>query len=379
MLYLSAIILAFFLSFVLLTKKRKSTADFILVIWLAVIGLHLLSFYVFSTDAALRYPITFVLAFPLPLLHGPLLYLYTINQTRGGTFKPIQLLHFVPVLLCWLLFEKYFALPTDQQIEVIRQKGVSFEWQVAVNRYAAWLSGLVYVSLSFYQLRSYRRSIVDEFSNTEKINFNWLMYLTFGMVIIWGIVIFVQQDAFIFTSAAFFVGWIAYFGIKQVQVFSQHSSPPISRQSEPTTQEESQQVVPEEPKSQRPLLTDTEATDIQERLLSLLQREQPYKDPDLTLTTLARTLSVHPNTLSRVINDREKKNFYDLVNEKRVAEFIRLSALPNSQQYTLISLAFDCGFNSKASFNRNFKKHTGQTPSEFVKQKATSAKVSFPM
>jgi AraC-like DNA-binding protein len=77
-------------------------------------------------------------------------------------------------------------------------------------------------------------------------------------------------------------------------------------------------------------------------------------------------LGVHPNYLSQIINQKEKKNFYDFVNTYRFEEFKKLIAQQKNQQYTLLSLAYDCGFSSKSSFNRYFKKATGQTPSEYT-------------
>jgi len=79
-------------------------------------------------------------------------------------------------------------------------------------------------------------------------------------------------------------------------------------------------------------------------------------------------LTVHPNNLSQVINSLENKNFNDFINEQRVEEFIKCVSDPGSRQFTLLALAFDCGFSSKASFNRNFKKYTSLSPSEYLKQ-----------
>jgi len=102
-------------------------------------------------------------------------------------------------------------------------------------------------------------------------------------------------------------------------------------------------------------------------LNQLMNEKSLYKENDLTLTELAKRLGVHPNHLSQVINEKEKKNFYHYINSLRIDEFIRLAALPNSKQYTLLGIAYDCGFNSKSSFNKQFKEHTGKTPSEFLK------------
>ena len=97
-------------------------------------------------------------------------------------------------------------------------------------------------------------------------------------------------------------------------------------------------------------------------------QEQPFKDPELTLGELAKKLSVHPNILSQVINSFENKNFYDYINNLRIEEFKKLTQQPDSKKYTLLSLAFECGFNSKTAFNRNFKKAMSMSPTEYLAQ-----------
>ena len=44
--------------------------------------------------------------------------------------------------------------------------------------------------------------------------------------------------------------------------------------------------------------------------------------------------------------------------------------LKNADEATLLGMAFDCGFNSKATFNRAFKKFTGVSPKEFQEKSA---------
>jgi AraC-like DNA-binding protein len=82
---------------------------------------------------------------------------------------------------------------------------------------------------------------------------------------------------------------------------------------------------------------------------------------------LAQKLKTNTSVLSATINSNFGKNFNDFVNEYRVKEFKKQIKLPQNQNYTLLAVAFDCGFNSKATFNRAFKKFTGQSPSRFEK------------
>jgi len=65
----------------------------------------------------------------------------------------------------------------------------------------------------------------------------------------------------------------------------------------------------------------------------------------------------------------ESKTFYDFINGKRIEEFKRIVALPENQKYTLLALAYDCGFNSKTAFYIDFKSATGQSPIQCLKQR----------
>jgi AraC-like DNA-binding protein len=97
-------------------------------------------------------------------------------------------------------------------------------------------------------------------------------------------------------------------------------------------------------------------------------KDKAYRKSDLSIDDLASKLKIHHNYLSQVINEREKKNFYEFVNHFRLEEFKKLLSEPKNRNYTLLALAFECGFNSKSSFNRYFKKSTGKTPSEYFSE-----------
>ncbi|HEY0680226.1 MAG TPA: helix-turn-helix domain-containing protein, partial [Chitinophagaceae bacterium] len=107
---------------------------------------------------------------------------------------------------------------------------------------------------------------------------------------------------------------------------------------------------------------------IHRELDRLMLSEKIFKKEELSLAQLAEMLDVHPNNLSQVINTYENKNFYDYINTLRVEEFKTLVLLPENDRFTILSLAFECGFNSKTAFNRNFKKITGLSPSEYLKE-----------
>lgn len=101
-------------------------------------------------------------------------------------------------------------------------------------------------------------------------------------------------------------------------------------------------------------------------LLAYMESERPYLDPDLSLNDLARRLKTNTSILSPVINVGTGKNFNDFVNQYRVDAFKRQALDPANGHLSLLGIALDCGFNSKATFNRAFRKLTGQSPREFV-------------
>lgn len=104
--------------------------------------------------------------------------------------------------------------------------------------------------------------------------------------------------------------------------------------------------------------------EIGQALVALMQKEQLYKRPELTLSMVAEQLDIKPYLLSRAIKEVFQVKFSDYINNLRVAEVQRLIADPQNEHYTLLSLAMDAGFNSKSSFNRAVKKHLGISPSE---------------
>jgi AraC-like DNA-binding protein len=107
-----------------------------------------------------------------------------------------------------------------------------------------------------------------------------------------------------------------------------------------------------------------------EKLLRLMADEQPWLEPELTLTELAHRLRTHPALLSKVINAGCGQNFNDFVNTYRVDEARRKLADARFAHYSLVGVALESGFNSKSTFNRVFKKLLGQAPSELMRPKS---------
>lgn len=104
-----------------------------------------------------------------------------------------------------------------------------------------------------------------------------------------------------------------------------------------------------------------------ERLDELMRTEKLYTNPELKIADLAATLHTTTHLLSYLFNHHLNRNYYDFLNDYRIEEFKRLVASEEYAKYTLAALAELCGFSSRASFFRYFKKATGITPNEYIR------------
>ncbi|MDW7693004.1 helix-turn-helix domain-containing protein [Flammeovirgaceae bacterium SG7u.111] len=117
-----------------------------------------------------------------------------------------------------------------------------------------------------------------------------------------------------------------------------------------------------------PVLSASELEVFKVALLEVMEEKQPYLSPELSLRSLAETIQLHPNKLSRLLNEEIGKNFNDFINDYRLKAFQAKAINPTNNHLTLLGLAFESGFNSKSVFNDFFKKTTGLTPKAWVKE-----------
>ena len=120
-----------------------------------------------------------------------------------------------------------------------------------------------------------------------------------------------------------------------------------------------------ENKPEKQSLADTEIRRCFECLNHLMEEEKVFRNPDLTLPNLAKMLSISRCMLSKIINDYYKMNFYDYINKYPIEEVKKLLLDPERSYITIMAIAAEAGFKSKASFNRAFKKFTLMTPSQY--------------
>lgn len=359
---------AFFFLALLVQKRSKQFHDRILIFWLLYLGLATF-LYAFTNEFLSISQLVKTAIISLFLLHGPFLYLYVSGLTlRKIHFKTKDLVHFVPFVafILFLLiasrFPSYSAgITVDHYSENVVKPPLLFIFFLVLTV----ISGPLYFYRSYKKFQKSKNSLLNY--SSQEVNLEWLGKLIYIFGIVWTvlIVIAIAHHIFhlfsmdfcingLFLSLAAFIILIGYFGFKQKDIFISFSS-----------EEELEIPAESELKYAATKMEGTELNQCCNMVSQFMKTNRPYLDSDLTLPKLADELKVSTHHLSQVINEVHGKNFFNFINVYRVEEVKRKIQDPKYQDYSLLGIAYESGFNSKSAFNRVFKNITGTTPSTY--------------
>lgn len=362
---------------VLMFKKGKKREDFIFLGWIAVTLLQI-TFYQITIYRFDIHGLWAVLSFGLPLLGGPLLFLYILALTgHKATWLSISAhlsvyLIFVAVLMVFqqsssirlIATNGYFPLPENAPL-----------W---MQYYAIPLaiSGLVYCVWDMFLLRKHRKTIATFFSFDEKIDLRWVSYIVYSYFILFilnSILIFgtIHFQLFSFENAFALVGItlalmliaFGFYGFRQTAIFSNIDTQSIQNVNLDSSETGTTSYAKSGLMEEKIVL---HANQINEQM----EHEKPYLQDDLTLSILAKQCNLSNVHLSQVLNQHFQLNFYDFVNQYRIEESKKMLLSSEYDNLSVLGIAFNCGFKSKSSFNRYFKKYNGMSPSEFKERRS---------
>jgi len=307
---------------------------------------------------------------PLGIAIAPLIYFYVKAITTSNfTFKKKDFIHFIPAITLILYrFSIYFydsLQPgfNDTQNGILKLS-VDEPIVLPLLVFVSFAQMLLYLAFTFQLFYNYRKRIKAYFSNTYKLELNWILSFLIAFTalflysslqdIIGSLIIELNYEQrwwlnIFMAIVVLFVGIKGYFtDTTKLNKLSFSFSP--NPESIPQVKKEEEKV---------------SAEDI-EKLKSHMELEKPYLNPDLNLSDLSDELQINRAELSKIINSGFNKNFNDFINEYRVNTFKEKLNLGEHKQLSLLGIAYDCGFNSKATFNRVFKKITQISPTEFL-------------
>ena len=356
---------SFFAGLMIATKRNPQVADRILAAWLFLIAIEM-GFAIVNTSIIPLFEYVFI-----PFTYGPLLFLYIKYQTEEHVeFRWIYILHFLPALAIFVTAIIFRGRPV-MRLDDFWNNDPFLSFRL-IYGLSFFISITTYSTIAFVLINRHQRNIQNLVSYTSgKITLSWLLvisisfYMTYVAVFILGVyVIFAKDPTYdptlpSYFGLTFFAFAFSFYGFKQPGIFNEILTE-HSTQNKGNVPEE----IPE-PKYERSGLKEKDAKKYQQQLLKYMEENKPYLDVDLSILDLSKALDIPRHYLTQVINGLLGKNFYTFINEYRIEEVKKLLVDDEYAKFTLTSIAFEAGFNSKSSFNSIFKNSTGMTPSQF--------------
>jgi len=390
-LYAGCATLIFFISLLVVGKKGKGLSDYIFLTWLCVLLVNVSTFIIimrYNYPASFAGRILVEFSEASVFLHGPVFLFYTLSLvTTNFKLGFRQILHLIPFALCLgilisgIIFSKGVSNTIRQVLTILKM-----------------ISLLAYTLNVLIQLQKHRNRVEKIFSNTESKYLDWLKFLAWGIITVW---IISAAGMLLYNFSGFkipqyggeagnlalcgLIFLIGYFGVRQEAIFNfiktedsaispEEITLNIELELNNKTRRLDDMLLQEKPapkilndKYKNSGLSRQKSLELFKTLTTLMQDKKPYQESELTLFTLAKQLKIHPNHLSQIINQYNNQNFFDYINEHRVNDVKEALLCAKYDNHSFLGIAHEFGFNSKASFNRAFKKFTGVTPSEFKK------------
>lgn len=359
-----SLFISFFLAFFLLTVKTEhKTSNRLFALFLIITAIDtsepLISHFTNgpSNLGMLRNTVAF--------LQIPAFYLYVLSVCYSDfKWKPKYLVHLLPFLIVNLaLVPRFYSVDIASKLDFIVNRQNMVELQ-----FTHWLFHLqvvVYFTAVFLLLRKAKKLYLENNSGGNLNSYNWLFQFTSVLTALYLIVIL--KNIFKFSNYPYVSDWIKI-GILVLQLFitcwylyKALNNPGLFRNIDSKLKLVSD-IILEEKKIEAKTLNE----DLQ-KLKKYMADEKSFLDSALTIQDISKELNVPVRELSVLINHQLGQHFYDFVNTYRIENAMEILKDPSKSKVTILEILYEVGFNSKSSFNTAFKKHTGNTPTEYRK------------
>ncbi len=309
----------------------------------------------------------------IAIVLGPLIFLYVRSITTSNfSFKRKDWWHFFLAFLFAFYRIVIFIYDAQQPGFNDTQNGflkINLDETIIqpVMSFIEFPFLLLYLAFTLQLFYNYRKKIMHYFSNTYKLELNWILsfLILFALLFLYDTI---QSIVGVFvTDLSFKQRWwlnlltaiiTLYIGIKgyftdttKLNKLNFSFSP-------------SRDAIPEKKDSSTKKTISEKDIKV---LKALMENDKVYLNPELNLSDLAEQANMSRAKVSEVINSGFNKNFNDFVNMYRINAFKNMIKENKHKQLSLLGIAQECGFNSKATFNRVFKKLTNHSPSEYLK------------
>ncbi|TLX73511.1 AraC family transcriptional regulator [Labilibacter sediminis] len=361
-----------FAAIIIYLKTPLSISDKILGGWLIHIA-YLLGFALFRRsfpdipESSWVGDLNSLISFP------PFIYLYTkYSVQEQKKFNINDLLHFLPVMLSIIILLIVADWPSQ---------GFAFGYNLLNAK--IWLRNIlgaylllslwVYLYRSYVLIADYRSRIVDLFSyESEKNNYFWLQVviilfaLNLNLTLVLGALneydmIHLKVGIINRLGLVLFVYAVSFWGFRQNQLL-------VTQKIESIEKGGLDEKVNKKDSYRKTGLKDENVDAYLDNLIATMSKTEIWKNPEISVGDLSNETKIPKHYITQLLNEKLEKNFYTFVNEYRTEGAMTMLRSADFDHWSIIAIAFECGFNSKSAFNNFFKKHTGMTPSAYKKQ-----------
>jgi len=301
----------------------------------------------------------------LPLLYGPLAWLFVRDMVEHKKITVKLLWHFLPLffILVIIILDEYQMIPSTLGYILFNPH---------MRLVILLISLITYHIVAFGIWKQQKLLLKDNFSETSRLQMNWLRSFVLLSFIVCCFVVATLYLLYInypngheyrygFAALCIFIYWISYTALNQPVIFSV-----VKGYADNPNDHFPKLVVHRPPKKYaNSTLDEKEKKRICSTLDILVKENKIYLDAELTIDILAENISCSRHSLSQVLNECMRQSFYDYINHYRVEAAKLLLSDEARKAHKIASIAFDAGFNSISTFNEVFKKISGCTPSQF--------------
>ena len=348
--------------FLLLTEKGNRTANRFLGAFFLLWAIDFLDGVLLLSGFYLDYPGLALWTEGFLFLYGPLIYFYTkATLFPNNPPKLRSLLHLIPFLVCGLSLIILYQIQSMATKLSILEQVINLEqsWESFLVYLLVYIHFFTYILLSKQLLSKASKDLENYYSN---YSFSWLKRLLNALALVLVISLLGTVVQFWGERMAFEISLL----VVQLLVGTFLIFIILRALEQPTSMFPTEDRV----KYAANALPVKELEKLALRIQKTLEVERLFLDPELNLDQLAETIGSSRRNVSQAINEQLGKSFFELINGLRIDAAKKILSERTDPKLTVLEVMYEVGFNSKSSFNTQFKNRTGLTPTEYLKLKS---------
>ena len=352
------------LSIILFLSKFNRTANKVLASAIFIVSVALLFAYFQVVLDYRAYSFQIKSGVLFPLIFIPLIYIYTkINTKDSNRLSLLDLNYFIPFVGIFIYNISFYFGKSSQKVAYYVRENITNsallrdQIEIIAMSFIIFIFAIAIVSLVLKMRKNFENQVSNYREELITLMFflGWatLAFTFTGFILsileIAGINYPSFLDFITAIGSSVLIYFIGYYSLLHPQIFH-----PLK------------EVIENIPSKITPRSNEDLYDDYLVKIILFMEQKKLYQNADLSLQDFSKTLNIPSYLVSKIINSKTGLNFYNFVNKYRIEEVKQ--ALLDNESPQILQIAFAAGFNTKSSFYNYFKKHTGQSPKDFIKK-----------